>query len=165
MAIDYSGLKRFQTKLEKLSIPQLSNDLANSIAEEGSRIAKEQYAGTAVFVQAVEASNGEASVVATGDQINYMEFGTGIVGKGTYQGELPTRDFTFESPKGSPQVTHGWEYNYPNAKTKRNDGWFYNGEFTQGHIAEMQMFNTAKLLKEKLHSIIVEAMKKLKGKK
>lgn len=167
MAFDYSGLKRFMSKLDNIknSKDSLLNTIANKVAENGSKIAEQEYSGTSIQVNVEQADNGISSIIASGEKINYLEFGTGIVGQGTYAGELPTQPIEFESPKGSPQVTQGWEYNYPNPKTKKGDGWYYNGEFTQGEKAQSQMFNTAKQLKEEVPKIVKEAVAEFKAKR
>lgn len=167
MAFDYKGIKNFMSRLESInnSSDSLTNTIANKIAENALETAKAQYGGTSIQVEAEQAVNGNTSVVASGAEVNFMEFGTGVIGQGTYQGQLPTQTIEFESPKGFPQTTQGWEYNYQNPRTKKGDGWYYNGEFTQGETAQMQMFNTAKQVKENISEIVKDAIAEFKAKK
>lgn len=104
----------------------------------------------------------EVTITAQGKHIAYLEYGTGTVGDGTYDGKLPTQPLTFMSPKehkdkdgtllpGVWHTTNGWVYNYPNKDTKHDGGWSYKlGDktiFTKGRKAQAQMFNTAQEIK------------------
>ena len=64
---------------------------------------------------------------------------------------MPTNPLTFESA-GNIHTTQGWEYYYPNSKTKRTvggqQGWFHNKEFVTGQPAQAQMWRTANELEQ-----------------
>lgn len=161
--INSRGLFSFQKKVDSSDVNGLADVVADKIAARGEEIAKEKYAGAIdVVVSRTKAVNGECQVTAEGDKIAYMEFGTGLVGKGTYEGKLPTQTLTFVSPKnsGAKQTTNGWEYNYPNPRTKRDgQGWYYDGKYTQGEVAQAQMFKTAQELRQEIVKTGVEAIK------
>ena len=164
-----NGLEKFKAKLEVRTTEDFSDVVANAIADEGELIAKTKYMGTNVEVLGhSEAVNGETSIIARGNQIAYMEFGTGLIGDGTYpdKSKLPKEPITFESPKprggrkSNPEnihTTNGWEYYYDNPKTKVGDsGWYYQGKLTKGQPAQAQMFYTAKELRDKIPKIVKE---------
>lgn len=160
MATDLTGLKEFQRRLKKFNIgKQFADTVADSVADRGVEIAREEYKGENVDVRKETLGNGETQIVASGKGLAYMEFGTGEYAKGTYQGKLPTETISFESPKGKPQSTQGWEYYYPNEDTKTTiggkHGWFLgNGVFTTGKVAGNQMFYTGDRLKQEIPTIV-----------
>ena len=83
----------------------------------------------------------------------FSEYGTGVVGKGTYEGELPTQKLEFESPSGVQQSTEGWQYNYRKEQGQTEMDW-------TGFRANAQMFKTSRRLQTELPS---EIMKEIKG--
>lgn len=152
-----NDLNRFYGKL--YNIRNIAETATELIADNGEKIAKSEYAGIN-SVQVIKDIDGNSAVIsANGDSVAYIEYGTGLVGQGTYKGDLPTQTLTFESPKRKagdtrpPRVntTHGWEYYYDNPETKVLGGWFFGrgySNFTRGQVAGNQMFNAAKSLRE-----------------
>lgn len=146
-----NDLNRFYGKLQ--NIRNVAETATELIADNGEKIAKNEYAGIN-SVQVIKDIDGNNAVIsANGDSVAYIEYGTGLVGQGTYKGDLPTQTLTFESPKDSGRIntTQGWEYYYDNPRTKVLGGWFFGrgySNFTRGQVAGNQMFNTAKSLRE-----------------
>lgn len=146
-----NDLNRFYGKLQ--NIRNVAETATELIADNGEKIAKSEYAGIN-SVQVIKDIDGNSAVIsANGDSVAYIEYGTGLVGQGTYKGDLPTQTLTFESPKDSGRIntTQGWEYYYDNPRTKVLGGWFFGrgySNFTRGQVAGNQMFNTAKSLRE-----------------
>ena len=146
-----NDLNRFYGKLH--NIRNVAETATELIADNGEKIAKSEYAGIN-SVQVIKDIDGNSAVIsANGDSVAYIEYGTGLVGQGTYKGDLPTQTLTFESPKDSGRIntTQGWEYYYDNPRTKVLGGWFFGrgySNFTRGQVAGNQMFNTAKSLRE-----------------
>ena len=146
-----NDLNRFYGKLH--NIRNVAETATELIADNGEKIAKNEYAGIN-SVQVIKDIDGNSAVIsANGDSVAYIEYGTGLVGQGTYKGDLPTQTLTFESPKDSGRIntTQGWEYYYDNPRTKVLGGWFFGrgySNFTRGQVAGNQMFNTAKSLRE-----------------
>ena len=144
-------MNRFYGKLQ--NIRNVAETATELIADNGEKIAKSEYAGIN-SVQVIKDIDGNSAVIsANGDSVAYIEYGTGLVGQGTYKGDLPTQTLTFESPKDSGRIntTQGWEYYYDNPRTKVLGGWFFGrgySNFTRGQVAGNQMFNTAKSLRE-----------------
>ncbi len=68
-------------------------------------------------------------VIARSDHAAYVEYGTGVVGEGTY-----------------PADTNGYEYNVPSMWKDVTGGWYYGEDYriyTHGHVANPFMFRTA----------------------
>ena len=148
-------------RLDKIDGGKMAGVIAEALTERGEEIAKQQYGGTHITVESTSVSNGKSQIIAKGKGIAYMEFGTGLTGQGTYQGKLPDRTLTFESPKGIKQTTQGWVYNYPNKYTKPQGlgGWFFGATFTTGQVARAQMFNTGRQLHKEYIGIAKSALK------
>lgn len=146
-----NNLARFVRKVSKYQGKINGGEIAEFIGDVGVSVAKEEYSGKNVDVGA-EVGRGTARIVARGDKIAYMEFGTGVTGKNTYDGQLPTQKLVFESPKGVKQSTEGWQYNYRKEQGKTDKDWI-------GHRAEAQMFKTSQRLKAELPEKIKQKIK------
>lgn len=162
--MEIKGLERFAKKVNKYSkTKNIGDTVAQKIAQRGKEIATNNYNESKRVIVRVE--DGDAPnkkrIIAQGKGIAFDEFGTGLVGKGTYEGNLPKETISFESPKGSPQTTQGWEYYYPNAKTKVNGGWYAGKVFHRGQRAKAQMFNTSKQLRLELKSTANQVIKEI----
>ena len=161
--IDLSGIKSIRKRLQALK--SISNDdIAMAIADKGKDIAQSRYDGD-VIVTAESLGGGKAKLIASGEKVAFYEYGYGVEGRDSaYQGQLPTEPLTFESA-GNTHTTQGWEYYYPNSKTKRTNakgeqGWFHNKKFVKGKPAEAQMWKTANELENgKAIQAIKELMK------
>lgn len=154
------ALQNFRKKLNSYkSMGSITSTLAHRIADKGMEIAQEEYADRKVDISKEEIEPGRVRVVAKGKGLAFDEFGTGLVGKGTYGGKLPTETIEFESPKGSPQSTQGWEYYYNNPKTKVDGGWYAGKVFHRGQPAKAQMFNTSLKLRDEMSKIAKELIK------
>ena len=148
--IDLSGLKNVRDKLQRLRAIT-NDDIVMAVAERGKELAQEKYSGD-VVVTTENIGNGKAKVIASGEKVAFYEFGYGVEGRDSaYKGQLPTNPLTFESA-GNIHTTQGWEYYYPNSKTKRTvggqQGWFHNKEFVTGQPAQAQMWRTANELEQ-----------------
>ena len=148
--IDLSGLKNVRDKLQRLKAIT-DDDIAMAIAERGKELAQEKYSGD-IVVTTENIGNGRAKVIASGEKVAFYEYGYGVEGRDSaYQGQLPTEPITFESA-GNTHTTQGWEYYYPNSKTKRTvggqEGWFHNRQFVTGQPAQAQMWRTANELEQ-----------------
>ena len=148
--IDLSGLKNVRDKLQRLRAIT-NDDIVMAVAERGKELAQEKYSGD-VVVTTENIGNGKAKVIASSEKVAFYEFGYGVEGRDSaYKGQLPTNPLTFESA-GNIHTTQGWEYYYPNSKTKRTvggqQGWFHNKEFVTGQPAQAQMWRTANELEQ-----------------
>lgn len=153
------ALSRFNDKLDKLHSTDIKDGIAGKLAETGASYAQGMYSGSATATYETY-GNGEASIVATGNGILYREYGTGYVGEGTYEGNLPTREFRFES-RNEQHTTHGWEYHYwDNQHPKQAlGGWFFGNVFTRGQVAEAQMWKTYTYLRDNKGKIVKDFLR------
>ena len=145
MARSVEGIDKLRAKLQKLK--NIDNDeIVMAVAERGAEIAKAKYGGKPVTVTTKNLGGGKAQIIASGNSVAFFEYGTGVEGEGTYEGQLPTEPISFESG-GEQRQTMGWEYYYDNPDTKvtRNgqQGWLLNKAFVVGRKAEAQMWKTA----------------------
>jgi hypothetical protein len=159
--IDFTGLNNFRQKLQKYSnFTDYTAKLISAIVDKGVEIAREEYARVADVKIDYEKSPLGGKIIAIGDQIAYLEFGTGKYAY--YDGKLPQT--------GVP-ITDKWTYYYPSShkrKVKKPqskyfglEGWFYTDEkrgstFTIGQKAGNQMYRTFKRLREELPSIVAK---------
>jgi hypothetical protein len=160
MAINYNksffeGFKKIDGFLDKISSEDMRNKIANEIAKKGAEFAVEEYSGENVVVSTNEASDGKAKIVAQGQEVAYIEFGTGEEGRATYPGILPS--------VGVP-LTGSWQYYYP-SKHKRTLkdgtlGWFHNKKFHIGRKAGACMWRTAIDLRKDAIAIAKGVIKK-----
>ena len=155
MSISIKGLQNFKKKVASYkNFDNVCERVAQRIADRGSEIAQSEYGERTVDIQVIQGeAEGSRKIVAKGRGLAFDEFGTGLVGQGTYEGNLPTETIEFESPKGSPQSTQGWEYYYPNPQTKVDGGWYAGKVFHRGQPAKAQMFNTSVKLKNEIKEI------------
>lgn len=128
-------LNNYLQKLKNISKIEFGETVANVVAQKGVEYAQQEYAGTH-FTASSEVKGSNAKVIAQGNGIAYVEYGTGLVGQGTYKGETPQN--------GVP-ITGNWEYYY-DSPHKENGGWYFGRTFTRGRVAGMQMYRTAKSL-------------------
>ena len=143
---------------------EYAKEVAEEVAKRGEQIAREEYAGLSkVNVTHETIGSGMSRVVAQGEQIAYIEFGTGRVGE---QSKYPTDKL----PKEGVPITGQWEYYYPSqykrtSKTTGDEGWYHKFEgddkalFTKGQSAGMQMYRTSQRLKNEMASIVKNKLK------
>lgn len=93
----------------------------------------------------VEANNDTASLVATGDQVAFAEFGTGI--HAFYP--QPTQNLVAETGSWS-QGIHGMGHVDPNDP---NPGWWYNGQWTQGEVPMLAMYDAAEQIDRSINDV------------
>lgn len=102
-----------------------------------------------------------AYLSVTDEEIAFIEFGFGVEGSGTYEGELPNEPITFETSDGQ-HTTQGWVYYYDSkfkATVNGVKGWYYNGEFVTGEPAKQPLWNTAKELRAYMQNGLIKDLK------
>ena len=132
-----NNLQRYLQKLENVSKINIAETTASILVEKGVEYAQQEYAGSKQTKIQGEVKDTNGTITASREGLMFIEYGTGLVGKGTYEGELPT--------SGVP-ITGNWEYYYDSPR-KKNGGWYFGSTFTRGRVAGMQMYRTAKSLK------------------
>ena len=153
----YEKLKNWQANGNNAIVQKALNLISEKMLE----IAKSEYSGINVNLN-TEINENKVTLTASGKAIMFIEFGTGLVGEasGYPKDKLPTETITFESPKGEPQSTQGWEYYYDNPKTKIMGGWFWGKTFTRGQVAGMQMLNTTNKIREYIRNDLAQDIRK-----
>lgn len=84
----------------------------------------------------------EGIIYSTSDHAAFVEFGTGVVGDGTYPGD-----------------NQGYAYNVPSEYKDETGGWWWNGNYTHGYPANPYMFDTMQYLKSIAVKTAKETMK------
>ena len=166
-----NDLQNFADKLKNYKAQgDLADKVLDKVLKKGEEIARKQYDisdnGTVINKKGQEvqssitissSKNGNTGkITSNGMQVAYLEFGTGVNGeKNGYEGELPTQPITFTDTSGQTWTTPGWQYAYRNKQ--RPD--LYPNAF-QGQEPRMQMFNTAKELREYIKTDLAKDIKK-----
>lgn len=146
-------------QLKKLT-EYYANKALDLLLENGVDIAKSKYAGNSISVYS-EKDGYKGSIIAEGKQVAYLEYGTGIKGKGTYEGNLYSDEISFV-PKNQPNNANevitldGWTYNY------RKDALGWTDYDYKGFEAKAQMFHTSEELRQYIKSGIVKDLEKIK---
>lgn len=153
-----NDLNKFLKSLSKSGKSIKPNEIADIVGDVGINIARQEYAITGITPNEIrkEINGNQVEIVAVGEHLAFMEFGTGVLGEGTYSGDLPEKSvkLQFESPKGIQQSTDGWVYNYRKKQNpdKVEKDW-------KGMPAKAQMFNSSQRLSEQLGEEIKNNLK------
>lgn len=150
--IDLSDLEHYMNALEKYK-ELLKNfyKAMEMICQEAQKYAQQEYSQYGRTDITVNYDNGgkRATISANGEQVAFYEFGTGRVGEGTYQGNLPTSDVP---------ITSSWYYYYPSTakrtSAKGNEGWWWDNTFQRGIQAEAEMYKTSQFIRQQARYII-----------
>ena len=163
MATDLSGLKNFAKKLEKIGgqTSDFKHQLVKKITQRGKEIAQQEYDSSnikKVNVTKHSNKNGTGQIIAEGEKLAYIEFGTGRKGESS---NYPTENL----PKEGVPITGEWEYYYPSEHKVTKDGkegWMWGKVFMEGQEAGMQMYRTSKRLEQEMKSMVKEFVKEVK---
>lgn len=161
ITIQSRGLNSFSKKLGSQDFSDLKNQVADTIANRGVEIAKSLYGSEAIQVTATKSLDGYATIIAKGDNVAYLEFGTGIQGEGKYPdpSKKPTKKLVFYS-RGAMQSTDGWEYNY--FKSQKVKAGVKDSEKIKDYIGQepkAQMFYTGQRLKKERAQLIRKVLR------
>ena len=149
---DLKGLKNFTRKVKEIDVNDKEKEILNRICELGVAYAKSLYNTKNVKVEYAIYCDNTATIRANGDEVAYIEFGTGERGRGTYEGNLPTKELSFYSNRLKQKVSlEGWVYSYANEID-------YNQAFWVGFGAKAQMWKTAQYLRENIDNIVREVV-------
>lgn len=151
---DLKGLKRFKKKVQECSShPNRAEVVLRRLCEAGMAYAKNLYGDNSISVTYSIDGNGNGSIIANGERIAYLEYGTGEQGRGSYEGNLPTQDISFYSTRLGQDVTvDGWTYSYAHEFDSSLPKW-------KGSTAKAQMWTTARWLRDNAAKIIREVAK------
>lgn len=152
---DLSGLKNFTNKVKYLNSAYSDfNAILNKICQAGSSYASSLYGDSKKVTVSYRINNeNSATIYAKGEKIAYLEYGTGEIGRGSYEGELPTQNISFFSERLQTDVTlNGWVYSYAHDIDDSQEPWV-------GFSAKAQMWKTATYLRDNISSIVKEVVK------
>lgn len=166
-----NDLERFAEKLKHYKAQgDLADKVLDKVLEQGEKIARKQYdisdKGTVINKKGDEVESSikissskdgtTGKIIANGSQIAYLEFGTGTNGENKmYEGNLPTEPIIFTDNSGKVWTTQGWQYAYRNKQEPEK----YPIPF-KGQEPKMQMFNTAKELREYIKNDLAKEIRK-----
>lgn len=115
-----SALKELGTLERKLQ--KLPKTFLGELAQECAEMAQDNfsdvfYAGPqehidSIEVRARQASSGNWEVIARGEAVQWIEFGTGVEGENTYDGELPDSYEYGAGEAGPPSHPDGYDFWY-----------------------------------------------------
>jgi hypothetical protein len=121
------------------------DQLSEKLCEEGIEFAKSALAQHGVTdgktvggIQAEKGDNGTCSLVSSGKHVAYLEFGTGVVGAGTYPTTLPIEwEYdTRQSPWAHDSTDPTLWYYYNEAgrlrRTRGNEAYAYMAQASEG---------------------------------
>lgn len=152
--IDLSGFNHFKSKVDRYSL-QLQNlqNVLVRICQIGSNYAKGLYGGSENITLEWRIEGDIGVIVASGENIAYLEYGTGERGRGSYAGQLPTDPIAFYSNKYAQDVLlpNGWTYSYAKELGLTDVPW-------SGTEAKAQMWKTAQYLRTQVGRIIREVV-------
>lgn len=155
------ALTSFSNKLGLQDFSDLKNKVATAFADRGVEIAKNLYGSEKIQVSSSNSQDGRTSIIAKGDSVAYLEFGTGIQGMGKYPDptKLPKETLVFYSRKAM-QKTDGWQYNY--FKKQMVEKGVKDADKIKDYIGQApqaQMFHTAQQLKNEKSKIIKKVLR------
>ena len=160
---DLSGFNNFRSKingLNKNKKSDLFSEILTRLCKLGSEYAHSLYnfsrndGDESITVNSEVLADGySARIVAEGNQIAYLEFGTGEMGRNSYKGNLPNISLSFYSSRlGQNVQLDGWTYSYANYLDKSQPMW-------KGFQAQAQMWKTAQYLRSIIPQVIREVAK------
>ncbi len=151
MKVVKNDLNSFLTKLAKVSrqTHKLQERVADIVVQKGLEIAKTQDVSADIYSAG---KKGSRKIIMSGAGLRYQEYGTGLLGSGTYEGKLPTETIAFKS-SGKDWTTAGWEYHYRYNQTKL-------GVPHKGFSARMPMYKTSVELQEFIRTKLKGELKK-----
>lgn len=147
------GLKNFRNKIERAKINQsMIDNILLKIANTSINYAYKLYNSEKVSLYS-ELSSNKVRIFAEGDEIAYIEFGTGERGQGSYKGNLPENQLTFYSSRFGKDIVleYGWTYSYANKIDETQPTW-------SGFESQAQMWKTVQHMREIIPQIIREVV-------
>lgn len=155
--LDTNELNSLIKSLRTLSndLHKLPNEISKSIADEGIAYLENLYSQTHVDptidmsdlrCEVIETNKGH-SIVATGSEILYVEFGTGEEGADN------------PHPKKSEFDLNPYNSGYYVSRNISPSGrhfWFYNGVYSEGNPSGKQVFDTSNYLRDRVVKKIVK---------
>lgn len=146
-----------QLQTIKKNLKDCEEEIVNELVKSTVQWMNENYSNTTdrpfrediTVTSQIDGNKGKA--IAQGSSVIYMEFGTGEIGKKSQS--HPKRDeFGLRDFNSGPVVSK-------NINKKGEHYWFYDGEYTQGISAGLQVYNAAEKLKKEKISLAKKVVK------
>lgn len=153
LTLSESGIKRAAEEVKAYckSLEAKADKLSEKLANEGLEAARDQAPfDTGRLSEALHTEsrgNGAWALVSNAPHAAFVEFGTGVVGEGTYPAELPS----------------GWEYN--TAKRAEDEGWWYFDPatgygYTRGQTGKAYMLAASVQMRQLVRDVAKEVFAK-----
>lgn len=152
-----NDLDKFLTRLAKVSRQshKLQERVADLVVDKGLEIAKTHTISSDVYSTG---EKGSRKIIMSGAGLRYQEFGTGQMGKGTYDGTLPNDPITFISNfNGQKRIVTvpNWTYDYKQSVFRDENPTPY-----RGFSARQPMYKTSVELQEYIKTKLKGELKK-----
>lgn len=138
-----------QLQTIKKNLKDCEEEITDELVNTTTQWVNENYSNTTDrpfnedYIVTGEVVGNKGKVISSGGSVIYMEFGTGEIGKRS-QTHPKRNDFNLNDFNSGPIVSK-------HINKAGEHYWFYNGEYTQGISAGLQVYNAAeRLKKEKL---------------
>ena len=150
-----------QLRVVKSNLEQASINVTEALVEQARQWVQENYDNTTDrpfdedYSVNTETHGNNGKVIASGQSVIYMEFGTGEIGQKGQQhpkrNEFSLKDFN----SGRYVRVHEPKDNATEERMGKNGQhyWFYKGHYTQGISAGLQVYNAVERLKNEKMSI------------
>lgn len=152
--VNLKALKNFMGRVDKCATRlKDTQKILDKFCQVGTEYARNLYGGTEHIKLEWHIENDVGVIIANGEKIAYLEFGTGERGRGSYEGNLPSEQISFYSSKYQQDIVlpNGWTYSYAKELGLTEKPW-------SGIEAHAQMWRTAKYLRENSAKIIREVV-------
>lgn len=146
-----------QLQTIKKNLKDCEEEIVNELVKSTVQWMNENYSNTTdrpfrediTVTSQIDGNKGKA--IAQGSSVIYMEFGTGEIGKKS-QSHPKRNEFGLRDFNSGPVVSK-------NINKKGEHYWFYDGEYTQGISAGLQVYNAAEKLKKEKISLAKKVVK------
>lgn len=144
VTVKKNDIKHFSDKLKRIVAEDTLKRILETLCDYGTRYARLSYGGvdSSITVDYEISADGVGIITAQGEQIAYIEYGTGEKGRGAYEGKLPDQLISFHSNAYDVDVTlQGWTYSYAKELGITDKPW-------SGTEPKANMWKTAKYLRD-----------------
>lgn len=141
VALDERGIKQLANNLKQYAeqLDKKRGEFCRRLGEIGVNAAKQAVRVDTGELQAsvrFEITNdGRGLIIAEGNYVAFVEFGTGIVGEGTYEGKLPSSwDYNEQRTPAAHDMLDPWKWYYvdDNGQVHSTYGQTANGFMAKG---------------------------------
>lgn len=160
MYFDLSGLHKYQNRIDKLEKADLKELVSEKVESEATPILNSYYSHDTVYSYTTPYG---FRLVCIGNGLWFREFGTGIVGKGTFpdNSKLPKTVLTFFGRFGQAWMTSGWQYEYHPLTQKYHFWYTPTGGRNYGQVAQAGFYKTSLWIKHNCGQLAKETIREV----